>query len=103
MTAFSVYAAVAAALLAICIHGLITRAHLVRKLLALNMMGSAVFLVLVAVADRRDDAAPDPVPHAMVLTGIVVAVSATAFALALIRRYHAATGRVALDEDARDD
>jgi len=29
---------------------------------------------------------PDPVPHALVLTGIVVAFSATALALALGRR-----------------
>jgi len=31
----------------------------------------------------------DPVPHALVLTGIVVAVSATAMALALGRRLEA--------------
>ena len=56
-----------------------TRAH-VRRILALNVMGVGVFKVLVATAYG---APPDPVPHAMVLTGIVVAVSATAFALGL--------------------
>jgi len=45
-----------------------------------------VFHVLVAVAYRGIDRAPDPIPHALVLTGIVVAVSATALALALARR-----------------
>ena len=52
------------------------------------------FLVLVGLAQRHD--VPDPVPQAMVLTGIVVAVAATALALALTRRLHALTGRLEL-------
>jgi multicomponent Na+:H+ antiporter subunit C len=60
--------------------------HPIRKILALNIMGSGVFLLLVTPADRLPEQAPDPVPHAMVLTGIVVAVSATALALSLARR-----------------
>jgi hypothetical protein len=54
--------------------------------LAINVMGAGVFMMLIAVAYRGPDLAPDPVPHALVLTGIVVAVSATALALALARR-----------------
>jgi multicomponent Na+:H+ antiporter subunit C len=42
--------------------------------------------VLVAVAYRGLEKAPDPIPHALVLTGIVVAVSATALALTLGQR-----------------
>jgi len=38
----------------------------------------------------------DPLPHAMVLTGIVVAVSATALAFALLRRYYRETGSTQL-------
>lgn len=57
-----------------------------RKLIALNVMGSGVFHVLVAAAYRGLKQTPDPVPHALVLTGIVVAVSATALALAFGRR-----------------
>ncbi|MNC39829.1 putative monovalent cation/H+ antiporter subunit C [compost metagenome] len=63
-------------------------------------MGSGAFLVLVGLAQRHDVA--DPVPQAMVLTGIVVAVAATALALALARRLHALTGRMELPE-ADDD
>jgi multicomponent Na+:H+ antiporter subunit C len=102
MTQFLVYALASAALFAICVHGLIARAHLVRKVLAVNMMGSAVFLLFVAIAFRNRGDFPDPVPHAMVLTGIVVAVSATALALALVRRIHAATGQSSLDEGDGD-
>jgi len=96
---FLLFSGASVALFCIGLHGLVARPHLLRKLLGLNVMGGAVFLFLVAVAYRNRDAAPDPVPHAMVLTGIVVAVSATAFALALARRIHAQTGRVALDDD----
>ncbi len=62
------------------------QAALLRKLVALNVMGSGVFLILIAIAFRGPEAAADPVPHALVLTGIVVAISATALALALGRR-----------------
>jgi multicomponent Na+:H+ antiporter subunit C len=61
-------------------------AHALRKILAFNLMGSGAFLVLVGLAQRTGDV--DPVPQAMVLTGIVVAVAATALALALVRRLH---------------
>ena len=77
--------------------------HLLRKILGLNVMSAGAFLVLIALAhpDRDDGqrASVDPVPHAMVLTGIVVAVSATALALALACRFHAETGRTTLPED----
>lgn len=49
-------------------------------------MGAGVFHVLIAVAYRGLDTPPDPVPHALVLTGIVVAVSATALALTFGQR-----------------
>ncbi len=49
-------------------------------------MGAGVFHILVAVAYRGTETAPDPVPQALVLTGIVVAVSATALALTLGQR-----------------
>lgn len=61
---------------------------LLQRVVAINVMGSGVFLVLIAVAYRGPGVPPDPVPHALVLTGIVVAVSATALALALVRRLH---------------
>jgi multicomponent Na+:H+ antiporter subunit C len=95
---FAVYALAGVALVSIGLHGVVVRVHLLRKLLALNVTGGGVFLLLVAVA-RRGEGPPDPVPHAMVLTGIVVAVSVTAFALALLRRIHAATGRARLPEE----
>ncbi len=70
------------------LHALILRTHPLRKVLGLNIMGSGAFLLLVAPAGMP----PDPVPQAMVITGIVVAVSATALALVLTVRLRETDG-----------
>lgn len=100
MTSPELYALTGTLLFCISLHALVTDPELVRKIVALNIMSSGVFLLLVATAWRGRGIAPDPVPHAMVLTGIVVAVSATALALALARRVHSLTGRASLPEDS---
>jgi multicomponent Na+:H+ antiporter subunit C len=83
MSALFLYAVVGALLAVLGGLGLVLGTHPVRRVVAVNIMGSGVFLVIIAVAARGADG-PDPVPQAMVLTGIVVAVSATAVALALV-------------------
>lgn len=93
------YALTGVGLFTLGLYALIVHVHLLRKILAINVMGSGVFLVLVALAARTQEAAPDPVPHAMVITGIVVAISATALALVLMLRVRAETGRAALPEE----
>lgn len=98
-----VYALAAVGLVAIAIWGFIVRADLLRRIIALNVLGAGVFLVFVAIARRAPGEPPDPVPHAMVLTGIVVAVSASAFALVLVRRIYDATGRLILPDDDPGD
>ena len=62
---------------------------LIPRLLALNVCGAGVFLIFIAIAYTSVESVADPVPQALVLTGIVVAVSATAMALALGRRLEA--------------
>lgn len=91
MTTGLVFALAGAALFALGAAGIVLAAPLLRRILAFNIMGSGAFLVLVGLAQR--DGGVDPVPQAMVLTGIVVAVAATALALALTRRYQALGGR----------
>jgi len=59
-----------------------------RRVLALKLCSVGAGFVLVVAAWRAPPEVPDPVPHALVITGIVVMVSATAVALALIRRLH---------------
>lgn len=57
---------------------------IMRQILAVNVMGSGVFMILIANASVSFPIA-DPVPHAMVLTGVVVAVASTAMALSLMK------------------
>jgi multicomponent Na+:H+ antiporter subunit C len=93
---------VGAALVGLGLYGLIVHPHPLRKLLAFNIIGNGVFLVFGIVA-RRGAAAGfsfDPVPQAMVITGIVVAFAASALAVALILRLFATSGRVTLDPEA---
>jgi len=99
MTTGLVFAIAGAQLFFLGVYSLIVHTHLLRRILALNVMGSATFLAIVGMAQRAQGAAPDPLAHALVLTGIVVAVSASALALALLRQLVAAGGGTALEED----
>lgn len=101
LTSGLIFACAGVVLFAMGVAGVVLLDHLLRRILAFNLMGSGVFLVLVGLAQRAGMA--DPVPHAMVLTGIVVAVAATALALALARRLFALTGGYGLPQsDAKD-
>ncbi|MGB5261292.1 MAG: NADH-quinone oxidoreductase subunit K [Gammaproteobacteria bacterium] len=93
-TAQVMYALTGCLLVALGLRTALLHASLLHRVLALNVMGAGVFMLLIAVAYRGPGLPPDPLPHALVLTGIVVAVSATALALALARR---------LDAEQEDD
>lgn len=96
MTTGTLYALVGAALFGLGLHALIVKRHLFRRILALNVMGSGTFLMLVGAGRSGNRVLPDAVPQAMVITGIVVAVSATALALTLMLRIAGETGRAEL-------
>ena len=85
--------------------GLITNPQPLRKILAVHLLGSGTFLLFGVIA-RRGAAAGldgDPVPQALVITGIVVAFAATAMAIALLLRLFQETGQATLDPgDAND-
>lgn len=66
--------------------GVLLRREPLARLIAVNVMGTGAFLLFGGIAAR--DPEGDPVPHAMILTGIVVTVAATGAATALIRRLH---------------
>lgn len=102
MSSVYAYALLGIALFCLGLFGLILQSHLLRKILGINIMGSGIFMVLIALASRDPNAA-DPVPHAMVITGIVVAVSATALALVLMLKLKEASGAVQLLEQDGGD
>jgi multicomponent Na+:H+ antiporter subunit C len=101
MTSATLAGLVGAALVGLGLFGLIANPQPLRKILAFNLMGSGVFLVFGIVA-RKGAAAglqADPVPQAMVITGIVVAFAASALAVALVLRLFEAAGRATLAPD----
>ncbi|MDR6951808.1 multicomponent Na+:H+ antiporter subunit C [Ancylobacter sp. 3268] len=77
-----------ALLVGIGLFGLIVHPTALRKLLAFNLVGAGVFLFFGVVARRAAAAGlpGDPVPQAIVITGIVVAFAATALAATLLAR-----------------
>ncbi|MCD1629918.1 MULTISPECIES: NADH-quinone oxidoreductase subunit K [Marinobacter] len=101
MTSALLYAFAGVALCGIGLFGFLRLKHLLRKLMAFNLIGSGVFLIMVGLAQRNGQ--PDPVPQALVLTGIVVAIAATALAVVLIRRYYHLSGQTTLAEPARQN
>lgn len=98
MSSAFLFALTGIGLFALGLYGLIIYAHLLRKILASNIMGSGVFLVLAGLAHRLPDNPPDPIAHAMIITGIVVAVAATALALVLMLQVRRVTGQAILPE-----
>lgn len=99
MTLGELYAAAGIGLCALGLFGWLVTPDLLRRILAFNVIGSGTFLLLVGLAPRTPAGHADPVPQALVLTGIVVAVAATALALALTRRWYLVSGRVRLPEE----
>ncbi len=94
MSAVTVFGLCAAAVVGLGLYGLITNPQPLRKIIAFNLLGSGVFL-LFGVVGRRGAAAGvgnDPVPQALVITGVVVAFSATALAIALLLRLFQTAG-----------
>jgi multicomponent Na+:H+ antiporter subunit C len=102
MTAATLAGLIGAALVGIGLYGLITNPQPLRKILAFNLLGSGVFLLFGIIARRGAAAgfAAEPVPQAMVITGIVVAFSANAIAIAVMLRLFQETGRNTLRPDA---
>ncbi|KKO49953.1 NADH:quinone oxidoreductase [Arsukibacterium sp. MJ3] len=81
MTSTLIYLCGGVSLWVLGLHALLVHRNALRRIMAVNVMGSGVFMVMVALASR--DSAVDPVLQALVVTGLVVAASATAFTLRL--------------------
>jgi multicomponent Na+:H+ antiporter subunit C len=97
---------VAVLLIGIGVVVLIDDDNLVKKVIGLNVFQTGIFLFFVAASVRTDGRSPnlaapgpyvDPVPHVLILTAIVVGVSVTAVALALVVRVHQSYGSLRED------
>ena len=102
MNATTLFGLCGAVLVGLGLFGIIVQPQPLRKILSFNLLGGGVFLVFGIVARRGVGAGfyGDPVPQAMVITGIVVAFSATALAVALVLRLFQLSGRMALTPES---
>lgn len=104
------FAVTAVLLFGIGFMNLLLQQNLLKKVVGFNIMDSAVFLLLASLGYIDGGVAPivgdngfdplyiNPIPSGLVLTGIVVSVSITAFSLALIQRVHRRYGTIELWE-----
>ncbi|MCX7787546.1 MAG: cation:proton antiporter subunit C [Spirochaetes bacterium] len=91
--------------------GIILSKNLIRKVMALNMLNSAVIILFIFFGSLRGTHAPilvagetdivDPTPQALMLTAIVVGICITALALAFIYKLHHRYGTTELPEIER--
>jgi multicomponent Na+:H+ antiporter subunit C len=105
MTSTAIFALCATFLVGLGLFGIITNPQPLRKIVAFNVIGNGVFLLFGVVAHRGAAAGlpADPVPQALVITGIVVAFSATALAVALLLRLATQTLLPTLGTDVGGD
>ena len=99
METYQIYSLTSAVLFVIGIGGVFVTRHFIKKIIATIIMGGGVFLCFVSFAQRDALGFADPVPHALVITGIVVAVASAAFALALARGIYQITGEESFSND----
>ncbi len=95
-----------AALFLIGLHTVVTHTNLIKKIIGINIMGTGVFLFFIAIGNIEGGTPPiwlegmenpifvNPVPSALILTGIVVSVSVTVYLLSLVIRIFQTYGTI---------
>jgi multicomponent Na+:H+ antiporter subunit C len=94
-------------LMMIGLYSTISSRNLIKKVIGINIFQLSVFLFYIAMAKVKHGTAPilwdkseiydNPLPHVLILTAIVVSVSTTAVALALIINIHKEYGTIEED------
>ena len=92
-------------------YAVIARGNMVKKMVGLNIFQTSVFMLYISVGKIEGGTAPiltgdptsvypNPLPHVLILTAIVVGVATTAVGYALIIRIYEAYGTIEDDEVA---
>lgn len=91
----------------------IARGNLIKKIVGLNIFQTSVFILYISAGKVEGGTAPildesitvysNPLPHALILTAIVVGVATTSLGLALVVRIREAYGTIEEDEIQEQD
>jgi multicomponent Na+:H+ antiporter subunit C len=94
-------------LLMIGLYVVMAKQNLIKKVIGLNIFQTAIILFFISMGKVKGGSAPiidkditvysNPVPHVLMLTAIVVGISVTALALALVVRIFEAYGTIEED------
>lgn len=99
-----------AILFVIGLYTVLTHSNILKKVIGINIIETSTFLFFVSIGYVTGGRAPiieegfanpvyiNPLPSGLILTGIVVAVSLTAYSLSLIIRLYEAYGTLDMDE-----
>lgn len=94
------------------LYGVLTNRNIIKIIISLNVFEIGLNLFIISVAYVKEGVAPiltsdfassglqfmDPLPHALVLTAIVIGVGTTALGLAFAKKIYAKYGTYELDE-----
>jgi multicomponent Na+:H+ antiporter subunit C len=99
--AATIFGLCASALVGIGVYALIVNPQPLRKIVAFNVVGNGVFVLFGAIARRGAGHGwgGDPVPQALLITGLVVAFCATALAVTLVIRLFDEAGAASVAPD----
>jgi len=86
--------------------GLLTRRHIIKVFISISIMELAIFLLFIGMTFKIDSYAPildskvtdistmaDPIPHAMILTAIVIGMAVLALGVSFAIEYFKLTGK----------
>ena len=99
------------ALFSVGLFGLITRRHIIKIFISIAIMETSLFLLFIGLSFDSKLLAPivdaldvepammnDPIPHAMILTAIVIGMAVLALGASFAIEYYKLTGKTNIDE-----
>lgn len=91
--------------------GLLTQKHLIKIFMSVAIMETSLFLLFIGLMYEKSFLAPiiekgqsgftnmnDPIPHAMILTAIVIGMAVLALGVSFAIEYYKLTGKTNIDE-----
>ncbi len=91
--------------------GLITRRHIIKIFISISIMETSIFLLFIGLSYKVGSIAPimdethkntaimnDPIPHAMILTAIVIAMAVLSLGVSFAIEYYKLTSKTDIDD-----